>query len=94
MISGSLAYYTNEAGEEVEDFVAGDIVQMPKRTFLDGDPNSVAYRKRLDKLEAIVLLKRAGWPTDRIARAIDYTPRNVRKKLDLIGEIASKYGRV
>lgn len=69
---------TDDSGDEAEDFVAGDIIQLPKRRV--GDESRVGYEARVVKLEAVAVLTRLGWSAEKIGTAVGYTGRNVRVK--------------
>jgi hypothetical protein len=93
MISARRHFFTDDLDDAIEDFEDMGVVSRDKRPVGTERPTK-AYTRRLIKLEAIAILKRAGWSSERIAAAVERSDRQVRRRVSLCREIAEARGRV
>lgn len=93
MLSGRRFRTYAESGELSEDFEGLEVVHTEKRVPAK-DKVEPLYRDRITKMEAIDLLRKAGWSSEKIAVAVSMSARHVRRKKSTIRAYAEACGRV
>lgn len=79
--------------DSVQLFEATGTMTTPKRPVGRDIPTGEDQRC-LTKIAAVAVLRRAGWSNERIAVALGWTDRHVRRRVSLIRQCAEATGRV
>lgn len=79
--------------DSIELFEATGTMSAPKRP-IGRDVPSGEDQRCLTKIAAVQVLREAGWSNERIALALGWTDRHVRRRVSLIRRAAEATGRV